>query len=65
MHYDLANTLVKTDQIKQAILHYQRAIDLTKPVKRLEYHFNLGNAYSMCDKYQEAISCYKSAIDSL
>lgn len=51
VHYDLANTYMKLQEVDSAIEHYLKGIEILKPIRRLEYYFNLGNAYSIKKDY--------------
>jgi Tfp pilus assembly protein PilF len=56
VHYDLANAYFNINQVDKAIDHYREAIRLNS--NRVEYFFNLGNALSLQEKYEEAIAQY-------
>lgn len=47
----------------KAIEQYQIAIEKLKPNRRLEYYYNLANALSLKERYQEAVTHYKNAIE--
>lgn len=65
VHYDLANCYMKLREEDRAIQHYQKAIEVLKPMKRMEYFYNLGNALSLKTQYSEAINQYKLAVEAL
>jgi tetratricopeptide (TPR) repeat protein len=73
-HFNLANTLKSAGKVEEAIDHYNQAIGYYRQAMRLKTNkervsvelakalTNLANAYSELDKSQEAIKCYREAL---
>lgn len=53
----MGNALCYKEKYKDAIKSYKKAVSLKEDF--LDAYFNLGNAYYMIGKFQEAISNYK------
>jgi protein O-GlcNAc transferase len=60
-HYNLAEALISTGSIDEAIVAYRRAIDLAP--EYFEAHNNLANALNATHRYIEAESPARAAID--
>ena len=58
--YDMANTLYKAGQYKEAIKYYKRAFG--DGVDELARVYNLGNCYFKLKDYESAILAYKTAL---
>jgi protein O-mannosyl-transferase len=59
-HYNLANVFIAEQKIKEAVFHYQRAIQIKPDFPRA--HYNLGNTLLTQKKTQEAIIQYETTI---
>lgn len=59
-HYNLANVFIVEQKIKEAVVHYQRAIQIKPDFPRA--HYNLGNTLLTQKKTQEAIIQYETTI---
>jgi tetratricopeptide (TPR) repeat protein len=63
---NLAEAVFKKGRIDEAILHYQRVLELRQDHKesyRRETYYNLGNALLRKDKIDEAITNYRKALE--
>jgi tetratricopeptide (TPR) repeat protein len=62
-NYNFGNALYKSNEIESCIDHYKAACSdkNTKSERAMAYH-NLGNAYVMGEKYQEAVDAYKESL---
>src|SRR3989338_1633491 len=60
-YYNLANALIGSGQFAEAIHHYQKALEL-QPYTKL-YLRRLGDAYYLCDRFDDAAQTYSSVVN--
>jgi tetratricopeptide (TPR) repeat protein len=63
-HEHLADALAATGQFEEAIIHYQRAIELNLEVRNLAQTYNnLGSALAKLGRLDQAINAYERSIE--
>ncbi|HXM36585.1 MAG TPA: tetratricopeptide repeat protein [Pyrinomonadaceae bacterium] len=65
-HSHLGNSALQKGRIDEAILHYQKALEISQNYKetdRREAYYNLGYALLRKDKIDEAIANYRKALE--
>ena len=60
-HYNLGNALLKKDEVNEAIVHYQTALQIAP--RSADVHNNLGNALIKKGDVNEAIAQYQKALE--
>jgi len=45
---------------EEAIVHYQKSLKINP--KKTECYYNLGNAYVILERYEEALECFEKTI---